>query len=104
MTMNSFQTNAGMTQFVPAGTGTEVTVAGSVVSLPALPDGSRGALIGIKTNAIRVTFDGTNPASAGAGFIFAAGIQYWSREMCERAKMIESAGSAAAVVRVEPGG
>ena len=101
--MNSFQTNAGMTHFVPAGTGTELNVAGSAVALPALPSGARGALVGIKTNAVRVTFDGTNPVSAGAGFIFAAGVYYWSREMCERAKLIESAGSSAAVVRVEPG-
>ena len=101
--MNAFITNSGMTQFIPAGTGSELNVAGTAVSLPALPDATRGALVSVKTNAVRATFDGTDPASAGAGHIFAAGVYYWSREMCSSARLIESAGSAASVVRIEPG-
>lgn len=107
--MNTFNSNEGQTHFVPllktGVTAEELAVGGSVVSVDArtLPDTVRGCLIGVKANSVRVTFDGTDPVSAGAGMIFAVGNYYWSAEMTRKAKFIESVGSSAAVVRIEPG-
>lgn len=102
--MSRFNSNSGMTQFIPSHIGQEVAVDGTVRTFTIPADiNFNGGLVGVKTNSILVTFDGTDPASAGAGFLYAVGTYYWSREMCEKARMIEAAGSSAGVARLELG-
>lgn len=87
----------------PAGVGEELTVNGSVVSPVALPAKASHAEICVKGNPVRVTWDGTTPASAGAGAIMATGArEIWVKERVLAAKFVESTGSAAATVRIDP--
>jgi hypothetical protein len=100
--MNVNQANATHALGPSGGLGEELTVGGTVVSPAALSAPARYALVSVKANSIKVTFDGTDPATAGAGAIYAAGLYWWSAAMVKVAKCIEAGSSAAAVVRVEP--
>lgn len=92
-------------EVVPTGTsGWEVNVAGTVVEAGTLPNTGRLFLVGVKGASVRATFDGSDPVSAGVGYVVAQGNYLWRRERVAAVKMIESAGSAPAVVRFEPMG
>jgi hypothetical protein len=90
-------------EMVPAGAGQELNVGGAAVQCAALPAGATHAFVFVKGNAVRVTFDGTAPVSAGAGGIVAANMRLLlPRVTVEAAKWIESVGASAAVLRFEP--
>lgn len=84
--------------------GEELAVAGTVVSPAALNAKVSQCFVSVKTNAVLATFDGTDPASAGAGVYLpvTSAPMAWSRRTVECAKFIEAVGGQAGVVRVEP--
>lgn len=104
--MNSYVANLD-NELTPSGdAGEEIAVGNSVTNIAAatLPERVSHVWLSVKTNAILVTFDGTDPASAGAGIHLPAdGRPYFlSKGAAAALKMIEAAGGSAGVVRVEP--
>jgi hypothetical protein len=96
--------------FIPAGVaGVELSVGGTVAVFPeaSVPDWNdaraKTVLVGVQTNDVKFTLDGTDPATVGAGIVLAKGIHYWSYNMVRAAKFIEAGGSAAGVIRFEAG-
>jgi hypothetical protein len=92
-------------QLRPAGVvAEELAVAGTVVSPAALDGKVSHCLVSVKTKAVHATFDGTDPASAGAGIYLpvTSAPMVWSRWMVGAAKFIEAASGQAGVVRIEP--
>jgi hypothetical protein len=82
--------------------GRELTVSNAVVTLGALPAKAKAVLVSVKTKAVHVTFDGTDPASSGAGVYYAAGERtVWGVHLAKAARFIEAASGQAAVVRAE---
>jgi hypothetical protein len=79
----------------------ELTVNGTVSTAAALAERAAYAELSVKGNAVRYTLDGTDPVSSGAGAILGAGIYVWSRAKLAAARFIESAGSAAATIRIQ---
>jgi len=59
------------------------------------------ALVSVKKNPIKVTFDGTSPVTAGAGIVFDKGVYTWHRNWVNKAKFIEATGGSSATVRIE---
>lgn len=88
----------------PDGAGEELAVDEAVVSPAVLPAAASHCLVSVKTKAVLATFDGTNPASAGAGVYFpvTSAPMIWSRRMVENVKMIEAVSGQNGVVRFEP--
>ncbi|MFA7333528.1 MAG: hypothetical protein WC130_04450 [Kiritimatiellia bacterium] len=85
--------------------GEELAVAGIVVA-KATALGSRVShcYVSVKTKAVLATFDGTDPASAGAGIYLpvTSAPMVWSRRTVECARFIEAVNGQAGVVRFEP--
>lgn len=85
--------------------GEELAVAGTVVAkVTALGRRVSHCLVSVKTKPVLVTFDGTDPAIAGAGTYFpvTSAPMYWSRRTVECARFIEAVNGEAGVVRFEP--
>jgi hypothetical protein len=94
-------------QIGPAGSGIvaeELAVDNVVVSPAALNARVTHCLVSVKTKAVLATFDGTDPASAGAGIYLpvTSAPMVWSRRTVECAKFVEAVGGANGVVRFEP--
>jgi len=96
-------------QLRPAGNdlvGEEIAVGGTVKTISATVLGTycTHVLVSVKSNDVLATFDGTAPASSGAGIYLAKNLapMIWRKELAVAAKFIEATGSAAGVVRVEP--
>lgn len=91
----------------PNGLDTQTTVSTSVV-VPATicgtpDDETTHYLIGVQTNPVMVTFDGTDPTSS-YGHLYPAGYQeFWTKQMAIRARWIRQ-GAADAVVMATPFG
>ena len=82
----------------------ELAVTGTVVSPTALHSAVKYCWVSVKTKAVLVTFDDTDPATATqAGVLLAVGYEKeWSRRTVECAKFVEAASGQAGVVRFEP--
>jgi len=85
--------------------GEELAVGGTVVAkVTALTRKVSHCFVSVKTKPVLVTFDGTDPATAGAGIYFpvTSAPMVWSRRTVECAKFIEAVNAEAGVVRFEP--
>jgi hypothetical protein len=85
--------------------GEELAVAGTVVAkVTALTSKVSHCYVSVKTKPVLVTFDGTDPATAGAGIYFpvTSAPMVWSRRTVECARFIEAVNGEAGVVRFEP--
>lgn len=82
----------------------ELAVDGDVVTPAALNAKVSHCYVSVKTKAVLATFDGTDPASAGAGIYLpvTSAPMVWSRRTVECAKFIEAVGGENGVVRIEP--
>jgi len=82
----------------------ELAVDGEVVTPAALDAKTSHCFVSVKTNAVLATFDGTDPASAGAGIYLpvTSAPMVWSRRTVECAKFIEAVNGSAGLVRIEP--
>jgi len=91
--------------FAPNGATARATISTAVV-LPSaiiatLPNNTSHVLIGVQTNDIMVTFDGSTP-SASAGHRYPAGYQdFWTKQQWAAASFIRQ-GAADAVIQVSP--
>jgi hypothetical protein len=85
------------------GAGQELNVGASVVQFAPFSNVCGVVMVSVKSTAILATFDGTNPASAGAGVYMPAAAQPYvlSRLTAQKMRMIEAAGGSAAVARAE---
>ena len=97
--MSTCRTGNVMAEMVAVGVGEELAVQTGVVTAAALAANATHALVSVKLNSVHVTFDGTNPADAGAGLRMSAGLEpmLWSRELLGQAKFIRGAGANAVV-------
>lgn len=103
--MNVYVVNQS-SEFKPLGTGQgqELNVQDSVVQAAALPDRASHARVSVKTNNVLMTYDGTNPATNGAGILLTAGtVRDFNRYELSRAKFIRAESAKNAVLRIEPG-
>jgi len=82
----------------------ELTVDGTVRTPAALNANVHYCWVSVKTKAVLVTLDGTDPASAGAGVYLpvTSAPMVWSRRMVECARFIEAVNANSGVVRFEP--
>lgn len=91
--------------YAPNGAGIRTTVSTSVVEAATvsgtIATESTHFLVGIQTNGVYVTFDGTVPSGTN-GHAYAAGYQdFWTKQMIAKARWIRS-GAADAAVHVTP--
>jgi len=84
--------------------GVELAVGGTVAPTAYTGTYATHFWVAVKTKAVLVTFDGTDPATATqVGVQLAVGYEkVWSKRMVECARFIEQAGGQAGVVRLEP--
>jgi hypothetical protein len=82
----------------------ELTVDGTVRTAKALDDKVSHCFVSVKTKAVLATFDGTDPASSGAGIYLpvTSAPMVWSRRTVECARFIEAVNGNTGVVRIEP--
>tara|TARA_R110000824_G_scaffold107488_1_gene253791 strand:- start:92 stop:424 length:333 start_codon:yes stop_codon:yes gene_type:complete len=104
--MNTQLQQNALVELVPVGNsavGEELVVDNLVVQAAALMGVATHAVVSIKDAAVLVTFDGSAPASSGAGVLYAVGErEVWHQNRLAAAKFIEAVGGSDAVVRVEP--
>lgn len=79
----------------------ELDVKAQVVAPAALDAKVSHVLVAVRGNSVKVTLDGTDPATSGAGLLLADGyVQLWSAGMVAGSRWIKGSGDA--VVRLEP--
>lgn len=81
-------------ELIPVGTGEELAVQTAVVSPAALNANASHGLVSVKSNAVLVTLDGSDPVDGGRGLLLAANsLKVFAKETIAKMKLIRAAGA-----------